>query len=200
MITFLDGELTEKDPARIVIACGGVGYEVFIPLSSYDQLPPPGARCRMLTWLCVREDAHILYGFATEAERNLFLLLMDVSGIGPRTALAALSGMSARELKAAIVGGDVKRISSISGIGRKTAERIIVELKDKISDAEALEAVAGAPDATPEDLRTRDAMLALIALGFKQTDARDAVRKVLASAPAEAKVEDLVRRVLAAKK
>lgn len=199
MITFLDGELIEKDPARIVVACGGVGYELFIPLSSYDKLPPPGARCRILTWLCIREDAHTLYGFATDAERRLFLLLMTVSGIGPRTALAALGGMSARELKAAIVGGDVKRISSISGIGKKTAERMIVELKDKISDAEALEAVAGAPDATPDDLRMRDAILALIALGYKQNEARDAVRTIVASAPADAKVEDLVRRVLAAK-
>ncbi len=199
MITFLDGELIEKEPARLVLNVGGVGYELFIPLSSYDKLPPPGAQCRVLTWLCIREDAHTLYGFATDAERKLFLLLMTVSGIGPKTALGALSGMSTRELKAAIVGSDFKRISSISGIGKKTAERIVVELKDKLSDAEALEAVAGAEPQSPDDLRARDAILALIALGYKQAEAQAAIRKVLPSLPADAKVEDVVRRALAAK-
>lgn len=198
MITFLDGELIEKEPARLVLNVGGVGYELFIPLSSYDKLPPPGARCKILTWLCIREDAHTLYGFATDAERKFFLLLMSVSGIGPKTALGALSGMSVREMKSAIVSGDIKRISSISGIGKKTAERIIVELKDKISDGEALEAVAGDAQ-TPDDLRARDAILALIALGFKQADAQAVIRKILPSISADAKVEDIVRRALAAK-
>lgn len=199
MITFLDGELAEKEPSRIVVACGGVGYELFIPLSSYDKLPPPGAACRVLTWLCIREDAHTLYGFATDAERKLFQMLLSVSGIGPKTALSALSGMSVRELKVAIVGSDLKRISSISGIGKKTAERIVVELKDKLGDGEALEAVAGAEPSSPEDLRSRDALLALIALGYKQAEAQAALRKVLPALSADAKVEEVVRKALAAR-
>jgi Holliday junction DNA helicase RuvA len=198
MITFLEGELIEKEPARLVLNVGGVGYELFIPLSSYDKLPPPGTRCKILTWLCIREDAHTLYGFASDSERKFFLLLMSVSGIGPKTALGALSGMSVRELKSAIVSNDTKRISTISGIGKKTAERIIVELKDKISDGEALEVIAGESQ-TPDDLRARDAILALIALGFKQADAQAAIRKVLPALPAAAPVEDLVRRALAVK-
>lgn len=199
MITFLDGELAEKEPSRIVVACGGVGYELFIPLSSYDKLPPPGAACRVLTWLCIREDAHTLYGFATDAERKLFQMLLSVSGIGPKTALSALSGMSVRELKVAIVGSDLQRISSISGIGKKTAERIVVELKDKLGDGEALEAVAGAEPSSPEDLRSRDALLALIALGYKQAEAQAALRKVLPALSADAKVEEVVRKALAAR-
>ena len=197
MITFLDGELVEKEPGRLVVAAGGVGYEVFIPLSSYDRLPPPGARCRVLTWLCVREDAHILYGFATDAERKLFQLLMSVNGIGPKIALGALSGLSVRELKVALVGGDVKRLSSVSGIGRKTAERMVVELKDKISEGEAIEAVAGAEE--PTDLRARDAILALIALGYKQAEAQAAVRQIMPGLAPDAGVEDLVRKALASR-
>ena len=197
MITFLDGELSEKEPARLVLNVGGIGYELFIPLSSYDKLPPSGARCRILTWLCIREDAHALYGFATDAERKLFQQLMTVSGIGPKTALGALSGMSVREFKTAIVSGDTKRISTISGIGKKTAERIIVELKDKISDAEALEAVAGGSQ-TPDDLRARDAILALISLGYKQADAQTVIRKLLPTLDTKATVEEIIRKALAA--
>lgn len=199
MITFLEGDLVEKEPARLVIAVAGVGYELFVPLSSYDKLPPAGARCRVLTWLCIREDAHTLYGFATDAERRLFLLLMSVSGIGPKTALGALSGLSVRELTVAIVGSDFKRISSISGIGKKTAERIVVELKDKLSDGEALEAIAGADALEPGDLRARDAMLALIALGYKQAEAQAAIRKIVPNLAPEAGVEEIVRKALAAR-
>ena len=199
MITFIEGELVEKEPASIVLNVGGIGYELLIPLSSYDKLPPPGARCQILTWLCIREDAHTLYGFATDDERKLFHLLMTVSGIGPKTALGAISGMSVRELKTAIVGSDFKRISSISGIGKKTAERIVVELKDKLGDTEAFESIAGAEPQSPDDLRARDAILALIALGYKQTEAQAAIRKVLPSMPTGSVVEDVVRRALAAK-
>jgi holliday junction DNA helicase RuvA len=194
MITFLDGELVEKDPTRIVLDVNGVGYEVSIPLSTYDRLPEAGARCRILTYDCVREDAHTLFGFATNDERRMFLLLIDVSGIGPKTAVTALSGVPVRDLKAAIVNADVKRLSSISGIGRKTAERIVVELRDKLGAGEAIEAVA--PADVPADGRLRDALLALVSLGYKQADARKMVEGVVSQLKPEMTVEDVVRKAL----
>jgi len=195
MITHLDGTLEEKAPTRVVVDVGGVGYEVLIPLSSYDHLPAEGERCRLLAHHHVREDAQILYGFLTEKEREAFRLLLTVSGIGPKLALSCLSGMSVRELKAAVVEGNVKRISSISGIGKKTAERMVVELKDKLSAGEALEALAGEPEAG-EDASTRDAVLALISLGYKQADAYKMIRTAREKHPGEKSVEELVRRAL----
>jgi holliday junction DNA helicase RuvA len=197
VITFLEGQLVEKDPTRVVVNVHGVGYEVFIPLSSYDRLPSPGQPCRILTHDHVREDIHALYGFLTEDERRMFLMLVGISGIGPKLAMTALSGLSVRDLKAAVVQADVKRLSSISGIGRKTAERIVVELKDKLGAGEALEAVAGALPDTPENARTRDAILALISLGYKQADAQKLVREAVGKLKPDATVEDVVRRALA---
>jgi len=196
MITFLQGNVVEKHPTRAVVEINGVGYEVFIPLSSFDRLPAAGESCRILTYEHIREDIHQLFGFMTDPERQMFLLLMSTSGVGPKIGLAALSGMSVREIKAAIVQGDVKRLSSISGIGKKLAERIILELKDKIDEAEALAAVAGAESATPEDLRTRDAVMALIALGYKQDGARKMITDALRGAKGEMSVEDVVRKAL----
>ncbi len=196
MIAFVDGLLAEKHPMRVVVDVGGVGYELQIPLSSYDRLPAAGTRCRLLTHHHVREDAHVLFGFGTDAERAMFRLLLDVSGIGPKLALSALSGLSVRELKAAIVEGDHKRLSGISGIGRKTAERICIELRDKLSAGEALEALAGPEESSPDDLRTRDAVSALIALGYKQDDARRLVLAARQSLPPEAGVQILIKQAL----
>lgn len=197
MITFLEGKLAEKAPTRIVLDVHGVGYEIFIPLSSYDRLPDENAPCKILTHDHLREDLHNLYGFVSEAERDLFEMLLGISGIGPKTALSALSGLQVRDLKRAVVEGDVKRLSSISGIGKKTAERIVVELRHKLSDGEALEAVAGTTETGASDLRTRDAILALISLGYKQADAQKRVRETLAKLKAGATVEDVVRTALA---
>lgn len=195
MIAFLNGRLAEKHPTRIVMDVGGVGYEVFIPLSSYDSLPAGGEPCRVLTYHHVREDAQVLFGFMTESERSMFKLLMGTTGIGPKLALSALSGLSVRDLKAAIVTGDTKSLSSISGIGRKVAERLIVELKDKITDGEAFEAVAGGDESG--DSVSRDAVLALVALGYKQDQARRMVLDVVKAGGECSTVEDLVRRALA---
>ena len=197
MITFLEGVLVEKQPTRVVLNVHGVGYEVFVPLSSFDRLPAELQPCRLLTYDCIREDDHRLYGFASAAERDLFELLLGISGVGPKTALSALSGLSVRELKAAVVAGDVKRLSSISGIGKKTAERIVVELRDKLSAGEALEAVAGAAEPSARDLRARDAILALISLGYKQADAQQRIRDVLPRLKPAATVEEVVRAALA---
>jgi holliday junction DNA helicase RuvA len=194
MITYIKGILVEKHPTRVVVDVGGLGYEVFVALSSYDRLPGPGAEACLLTVDHVREDAHILYGFVSEGERQLFGMLTAVSGIGPKLALSALSGMSVRELKAAVAEGNVKRISAVPGIGAKTAERIVVELRHKLSAGEVLEAVAGTDDgADPLNAGLRDALLALVALGYKQEDARKMVLAASKKHPEVTDVEKLIK-------
>ena len=197
MITHLEGVLVDKQPANIVLDVNGVGYEVLISLSTYDHLPLKGERCRVLTWDYLREDAHQLFGFITEAERRMFTLLLTISGVGPKIALRALSGLSVREMKAAIVQGDVKRLSSIAGIGKKTAARMVVDLRDKMDAGEALEAAAGGRAATREDMRLRDSVLALIALGYQQAAAGKMVADVVEkNAGRELTVEDVVKMAL----
>jgi holliday junction DNA helicase RuvA len=197
MITFLEGILVQKQPGRAVVRVGGVGYEVWIPLSSFERLPPEGAACKVLTYHHVREDAQELFGFATEQERRVFMLLYSVSGVGPKTALGVLGGLSVRDIKKAIAENDAKRLATVKGLGRKTAEKIIVELKDKLTEGEMLEAAAAAEPGSAEELRTRDAILALISLGYKQADALKLIKDVLPGSPANATVEDLVRKALA---
>lgn len=197
MIAFLQGQLTDASPTHATVDVHGVGYEVLIPLSSYDKLPPPGAEVRLLTHLAVREDAHVLYGFLTNAERDLFrLLIHTVSGIGPKIALGILSGMSPAAFGGAVATGDVKALSRISGVGRKTAERIVVELRDKLGPAAAWEASSAARALSPEDQKVNDAVLALLALGIKQVEAHDTVRAALQSLSPQATVEELVRTAL----
>jgi Holliday junction DNA helicase RuvA len=197
MITFLHGKLTDALPTQIAVDVNGVGYELLIPLSSFDKLPALGGDVKILTHLVVREDAHILYGFMTAAERELFRLLINsVSGIGPKTALNILSGVSGTAFRGAVANGDVKSLSQISGVGKKTAERIVVELRDKIGQVGALEAASAKHSLTADDQKTNDATLALMALGFKQPDAHDAVRAAQAMLGAQASVEELVRACL----
>jgi Holliday junction DNA helicase RuvA len=197
MITFLRGKLADVLPTQIVVDVGGVGYEVLIPLSSFDKLPKPGGELTILTHLAIREDAHVLYGFMSAGERDLFrLLIHTVSGIGPKIALNILSGMNVTALRGAVAAGDVKLLSQINGVGKKTAERIVVELKDKLGQAAAMEA-AGAQRALPAaDQTMNDAVLALMALGFKQPDAHEAVRGAQAVLGAQATADQLVRAAL----
>jgi Holliday junction DNA helicase RuvA len=195
VIAFLEGILADKHPTRIVVNVGGVGYEVAIPLSSYDRLPEAGHAARVLTHHHVREDLHALYGFATEGEREVFRMLLDVSGIGPKTALSTLSGMSVRDIRGCIAEGNAKRLATIPGIGKKTAERIVVELRDKLGAADVL--AAAAPEGPRPDPRARDAVLALISLGYKQAEAQQRVRAALDKAPAGTAVEEIVRLALA---
>lgn len=196
MIAFLDGILEVRQPTHAVINVAGVGYEVLIPLSSFDRLPREGERCRLLIHDLPREDEHLLIGFATEDERAIFRRLLTVTGVGPKTALSALSGLSPRELTAAIAAGDVKRLSSISGIGKKTAERIVVELRDRITPGEALAAASAASAPSPADIRRRDAVLALISLGYKQAEAIRMVTAAVPEAAEDLSVEEIVRRAL----
>ncbi len=197
MITFLEGIIDEKQPTHVVLNVGGVGYEVIIPLSSYDRLPAAGERCRILTHDHVREDIHLLFGFMAAEERRVFLLLLGVSGIGPKTALSVLSGMSVREVTVAITSGDVKRLSSISGIGKKTAERMVVELRDKFGAGEILESAAAGHVPAAQEVKLRDAVLALISLGYKRPEAQDMVMRFMTDpAIAGATVEEIVRKAL----
>lgn len=195
MITFLEGKLEEKQLARVVMNVGGVGYDVSIPLSSYDRLPAEGESCRILTYHHITDADQRLFGFCAEDEREMFIRLLTISGVGPKLAISALSGLPVRELRAALANGDVKRISSISGIGKKTAERIVVELRDKFGAAEQLDAFA--PAETPSgDNRLRDAALALTALGHKSDDAVKMVKAVAGKLTSKTTVEDLIRLAL----
>ena len=197
MITFLHGKLGDALPTQIVVNVNGVGYEVLIPLSSYEKLPPPGGEIKILTHLAIRDDAHILYGFMTSGERELFrLLIHTVSGIGPKIALNILSGMNVVVFRGAVANGDVKTLSQISGVGKKTAERIVVELRDKFGPAGAWEATSAERTLSASDQKLNDAMLALMALGFKQTEAHDSVRNAIEKLGPAAALEDLVRASL----
>jgi len=196
MIAYLRGTLAEKDVARVVVECGGVGYEAAIPLSTFDRLPAVGAEVKLFTLHVVREDAQLLFGFATEDEKRTFELVTSVSGRGSKLALAVLSGLTIGDLQLAIAEGNTKRLAAVKGIGKKTAERIVVELRDKVNPIEAL-AAASVSSSKEQANVLRDAMLALGALGFSDDSARAKVQAVLEADPAVADVETVVKRALA---
>ena len=199
MIAYVRGTLAEKGPDRVVIEAGGIGYELLIPVSTFDRLPKEGGEAKLLAWHCVREDDELLFGFATKEEREMFLKLTQVSGVGPKIALAILSGSSIGELSLAIASGNAKRISSIKGVGKKTAEKICVELKDKVNAISALAANSRRGDADAKAPILHDAILALSALGFSDETANKMVSKVLADNPSVKDVETLVRLALASR-
>ena len=196
MIAFLKGILIEALPTQVVIDVNGVGYEVLIPLSSFEKLPKSGDELTLLTHLAIRDDAHILYGFSTETERDLFRqLIRHVTGIGPKIALNVLSGTTPASFRAAVSNGDVKALSGISGVGKKTAERIVVELKDKLGDPELAE-LNGVKSASIEDQKIADAVAALEALGSKPKDAQEAIRMAITMLGPDKPVDELVRAAL----
>src|SRR5436190_3106770 len=197
MRAFLHGKLVEALPTQVVVEVNGVGYEALIPLSSFDKLPQPGGDVKLLTQLVIREDAHVLYAFASAAERDLFrLLINNVSGIGPKTALNILSGMNPVAFRGAVATSDVKSLSQISGVGKKTAERIVVELRDKVGAAGAWEASSAARSLSAAEQKISDAVLALKALGFKQVEAQSTVRRAQVTLGPQATIEELVRACL----
>ena len=193
MIARLRGKIIEAYPNRLVVDCQGVGYLVNIPISTFDHLnPSEGMEVDLRTHLQVRETAHNLYGFATEEERDLFLMLIErVSGIGPAIAMAVLSGMPVALFKSCVISGDATQISRVKGLGKKTAERIVLELKDKVGVTDTWQDAAAGTVSAP----AADAELALIALGYKQVDARKAVR-ALVDADSNAPAEELIRGAL----
>jgi len=196
MIAFLHGKLAESTPTHVVVDCGGVGYAVFIPLSSYDKLPPRGSEVKLFMYhhVVAHEGTQQLFGFVTPEERAMFLLLISISGIGPKLAINILSSASIEGLRGAITSGDTKTLSALRGIGKKTADRLVVELKDKLGAGAAFETKGRA--ATPEEQRLTDAVLALVSLGYKQMDAHKLILAAAGTLGPKATVEELVRAAL----
>jgi Holliday junction DNA helicase RuvA len=194
MIGRIAGTLLEKSPPLIVIDVGGIGYEIDVPMSTFYNLPNLGEKLALVTHLVVREDAHLLFGFLTEAERALFRQLLKISGIGARMALAVLSGLSVNELAQAVALQETGRLVKIPGIGKKTAERLLLELKGKlpVGGASAVKVGAGgtAMVAVPDALS--DILNALLALGYSEREALPAVKAL----PAEVGVSDGIRQAL----
>ncbi len=187
MIGRLSGILFDKNPAQLVVDCNGVGYEVSVPMSTFYNLPHTGDKVTLLTHMLVREDAQLLYGFGTAQERELFRQLIKISGIGARTALAILSGMSVADLGQAVTLQEAGRLTKVPGIGKKTAERLLLELKGKVGAD--LGSMAGAtPDAS------NDVLNALLALGYSDKEAVLAIKQV----PAGSTVSDGIRHALKA--
>ena len=200
MYAYIKGELAEINTDHIVIEAGGIGYQVFISLQTFDYLPSVGENLKIYTYLYLREDAMILYGFLTKDDLELFKLLISVSGIGPKGGLAILSTLEADDLRFAILSGDAKAISKAPGVGGKTAQRVILELKDKLKLEDAFEKkLAHEQEATNlsgsvlHDGR-QEAVEALVALGYSSTEAMKAVRKVTDVSPDD--VEGLLKAAL----
>jgi holliday junction DNA helicase RuvA len=192
MIGSLEGRLSVKSPPRLMLEVGGVGYEVEAPMSTFYGLPAVGERLRLLTHLVVREDAHVLYGFATAVERQLFRSLLKVSGVGPRIALAILSGVSADGFAQCVREKNVAALTRIPGVGRKTAERLIVEMADRLDAADQLppgETSTGRGGVVGPEA---EAWSALVALGYKPAEAT----RLLKQAGAGGTTEDLIRGAL----
>jgi Holliday junction DNA helicase RuvA len=195
MIGFLRGRLSAKHPPQLLIDVGGVGYEVEAPMSTFYGLPQTGADVNLFTHLVVREDAHVLFGFGTERERRLFRELIKVSNVGPKLALSLLSGMSVDSFLACIEAQDADTLVRIPGVGRKTAERLLIEMKDRIKTFSAFEAVlpSGAGPAASINGAQAEAFSALVALGYKPPEITRLLKGVDPSAKT---VEELIRGAL----
>ena len=196
MINSLRGKLTETNLTRIIVDVGGVGYEINIPLSTFDRLPKVGGEISILTHLCHRDDQMTLYGFMTEEEKTLFRMLIGVSGIGPKAGLNILSGISVDNFKAAVARGDVNILKSVKGIGPKTASRLMVELKEQIGLLPSYEKLARQREPSSEQKMLTDAVMALISLGYNQASAHKAIKVVLNESEKEIPVEEIIKRAL----
>lgn len=197
VIAYVSGKLASKSTDQAVVDVGGLGYRVLIPTSTYETLPATGEKVMLHTYFYVREDAQQLFAFASEAERAVFEVMLGVSGVGPKLALAALSAMRPAELRDHVVQGDTAVLTSISGVGKKTAQRLIVELRDRLADLDALEGAA--PVSGGSDVRAEaraDALAALQSLGMTRADAERALRKVLRDNAGVQSADALVRLAL----
>jgi Holliday junction DNA helicase RuvA len=192
MIGSLRGRIMAKTPPQLLLEAAGVGYEIEAPMSTFFLLPPVGQEIRLLTHLVVREDAHVLYGFASEEERALFRNLLKVSGVGPKIALALLSGMTVEAFAQCIRNKDVATLTRVPGIGRKTAERLLVEMRDRL-DAAVVASSAGMNAAAAPTSAESEAFGALVALGYKPHEASRLLKAVGEGAYS---TEDLIRRAL----
>jgi holliday junction DNA helicase RuvA len=190
MIGSLRGRIASKTPPQLTVEVAGVGYELEAPMSTFFHLPAVGAEVHLLTHLVVREDAHMLYGFATEDERRLFRALIKVSGVGPKIALALLSGMSVTDFNQSVQAQDTSALTRVPGIGRKTAERLIVEMRDRLVTPQLASGAAGESAAASPATEAYDA---LIALGYRPAEA---TRLLKAAGPGTHSTEELIRRAL----
>jgi len=190
MIGSLRGRIASKSPPQLTVEVGGLGYELEAPLSTFFHLPAVGEEVRLLTHLVVREDAHVLYAFATEDERRLFRALIRVSGVGPKIALALLSGISVAAFAECVQRGDIAALTRVPGVGRKTAERLIVEMRDRLAAAPS---PAGAAAAAADGSAEGEAYSALVALGYRPAEA---TRLLKAVGPGTHSTEELIRRAL----
>ncbi len=193
MISFLKGQIVQKFPTKIIMDVNGVGYEVNISLNTYEQLPRDRETIQILTYLHVREDSMQLFGFVSADERDLFLKLIGVSGVGPRLAQGMLSGTTPQDFKTAILTNDLGRLTAIPGVGRKTAQRLVLDLKDKFQ-SDKLQEMA---QPTLEEKMSEEAVLALVSLGYRQGIAQKAVQEVLRRESDLGTLEELVKFSLA---
>ena len=199
MITSIQGILTSATPLRAVVELNGFGYEVNIPVTTAEKLPLPGTTVKLHTLVIYREDSQNLYGFATPAERDFFRLMIEnVTGVGPKVALSIMSRLSLPLLESAIRLGDIGTLAKCPGIGKKTAERLVVELKSKVGALDTSEASAAGTDAPAAagNNAHRDAVAALVALGFRAADADEAIRRSALALGASATTEALIKRAL----
>ena len=191
MIAQLSGSLAYKSPEHLVVDVNGVGYQVMVSLNTFYRLPEPGGAVQLLVYTHVREDALQLYGFAERTEKELFLLLLSVSGIGPRLALNILSGTPAEELQEALEAGDLARLVAIPGVGKKTAERLVLELRDKVKVLKSARPAEAAPRASGLE---SEAVSALVNLGYRPAEAERAVKAARAAGAAD--IEAVIRTAL----
>jgi len=197
MITYLEGRLVEEEPTHVVVENGGVGYYIQIPVSSYKKFPRASQGVKIFTHLHVREDDLQLYGFATREERHLFRLLISVSGVGPRLAQSVLSGISVEQFRACMARGDLAPLTAIPGVGKKTAQRLLVDLREKIGVEAAGDGIEGQLGGEAESGLERDAVKALISLGCREREARRLVQAVRARESAEElSLEELILKAL----
>jgi Holliday junction DNA helicase RuvA len=185
MIGRIQGTLVEKEFPQVIVSCNGVGYEIGVPMSTFYPLPRAGEEVTLLTHLVVREDAHLLFGFLTVAERETFRQLLKISGVGPKVALSVLSGLSVDDLAEAVSGGDAGRLTRIPGIGKKTAERLVLELRDKLPKVSLAVRVDGRAAGG-------DVVNALLALGYNEREAQAAAKDI----PADLQLADAIRQAL----
>jgi Holliday junction DNA helicase RuvA len=191
MYAYIDGKLTFKNPAYVVVEAGGIGYHINISLNTYSNLSD-GERCKLYTWLHVKEDAHTLYGFADEGERRLFLHLISVSGIGPNTGRMILSSITPEEIQTAIVKADLPLIQRIKGLGAKTAQRLVLELQDKLKKEGADSLISIPQHNTIKD----EALSALVMLGFAKQTAEKTIDQILKVTEGTLSVEQLIKQAL----
>lgn len=190
MITHLEGKLVEKNPTDVVIDCNGVGYFINISLHTFSQIPDK-EHLKLYTYLQVREDSHTLYGFSSKIEREIFKLLISVSGIGANTARTMLSSLSPDQVKEGIAGENVALIQSVKGIGAKTAQRVIIDLKDKVLKVYGLDELSSIPNNTNKD----EALSALDVLGFNKKQSEKVIERIIKNQP-DAQVEQIIKEAL----